>query len=578
MAEPDGVVIALDLGGTWIKATVAPAVAWESEFEIVRRRNPLDTHTSAHLYAGHIVGLCRELAAGRRVQAVVASTAGEVDAAGRQYRVAALHLKAMGSTPWRGLVDEELGCPVTLINDAEAFVLGLAESGMLPADQDAGAVVVGTGLGFSVVRHGRWWKPRRRLVFLGSALCADRTFDQWASAVGASGHAGGDLVALLSAPKYGVQKAAYLEGLARMLATAAVLQHLDVIFLGGGLADAAVAAGLDLADEIGHRMTRLVPPGFEAPRLTLAADGNRLILRGSLALAAGTALVERARYKPGESPLVTENAEAAPALECMPPEDVAHHLLEAEEHASRELLAESPAIGRVAARIAEAVGAGGRVIYVGAGTSGRIGALDAVEIPCTFGLSEDRFVALVAGGVADAALSIESEGEEDISAVPDMVLLQPGRRDVVIGLSASGSAFFVRSALAFARWRGAWTVMVHESGSPGEFCCDDAIRLHSGPECVAGSTRMKAGTATKKVLNVLSTAAMAGLGKIRRGRMICVAASNEKLRRRAVKILAALAGLDEEEAERRLAAAGYRLQDVLEGEEFVRKAIAAGGD
>jgi N-acetylmuramic acid 6-phosphate etherase len=322
-----------------------------------------------------------------------------------------------------------------------------------------------------------------------------------------------------------------------------------------------------LAAVIGRRLGDLMPPGLAVPRLALAPGGNRILLRGSLALAAATALVEGSRYKQREHPPATETVAAAPALEDMTAEDGARHLLEAEESASRDLLAEAPAIGRVAVRIADALAAGGRVIYVGAGTSGRIGALDAVEVPCTFGLPEDRFVAVVAGGVADATLTIESEGEEDFSAVPELMLLQPDPRDVVVGLSASGTAFFVRSALAFARGRGAWTVMVHEGGQQGDFCVDDAIRLHSGPECVAGSTRMKAGTATKKVLNVLSTAAMARLGKVRRGHMIGVVATNEKLRRRAASILATLAGLDDSDAERRLAASGYRLRDALDAVE-----------
>ena len=173
-------------------------------------------------------------------------------------------------------------------------------------------------------------------------------------------------------------------------------------------------------------------------------------------------------------------------------------------------------------------------------------------------------MAVVAGGLADAGLTIESEGEEDVSAVPDLLLLQPSSRDVVLGLSASGTAFFVRSALAYARQRGAWTVLVHESELAGEPCSDDAIRLHSGPECLAGSTRMKAGTATKKILNILSTTAMIRLGKVRRGRMIDVVASNDKLRRRAQGILADLAGISADEAGRLLAAHGYRLRETLQ--------------
>lgn len=105
-------------------------------------------------------------------------------------------------------------------------------------------------------------------------------------------------------------------------------------------------------------------------------------------------------------------------------------------------------IAIIAEKIAQSCRAGGRVIYVGAGTSRRIAALDAVEIPCTYGTPPGQFTAVIAGGSADAALNIEENFEEDQSAVPDMLLLQPGSRDVVIGITASGTAFFVRSALS----------------------------------------------------------------------------------------------------------------------------------
>jgi predicted NBD/HSP70 family sugar kinase len=297
MNNADRVVIALDMGGTWIKGAVCAPGASRTGFEIARWRNPLETHTTAEDYADYIVGRCRELAAGRPVCAVVASTAGEVDAAGQRYRIAGAHLKAMATTPWRARAELALGCPFTLINDAEAFVLGLAESGQLSPDRNVGALVVGTGLGFSVVRQGRWWKPERRLNFLGSAWSVDGTYDAWASAVGAASGAGGDLVAFLSDPRHEASRAAYLEGLARMLASAGILYHLDEVVLGGGLVEAAEAGGLDLPQVLGPRLRHLVPPVFEAPRLILAAAGNRILLHGGLAMAMGNAAAEGVRYR-----------------------------------------------------------------------------------------------------------------------------------------------------------------------------------------------------------------------------------------------------------------------------------------
>lgn len=566
-SDPSAVVIGLDLGGTWIKGVAQAAAEIEAAggaLAVTRWRNPIATTDSAETYGAAVMAFCRDLAAGRPVRAVVASTAGEVDAGGRRYLIAGAHLGVMATTPWREVVEAGLGCPVTLINDAEAFVLGLASQGQLDVSWQVGALVVGTGLGFSVVRSGRWWKPSRRLNFLGCAWTGEGTYDGWASAVQAAGPADGDLVRFLSDPQYAAARDRYLEGLARMLASAAVLYHLDEVVLGGGLVDAAAAAGLEVRERLAARLPELVPPVFSPPRLRVVVDGNGLILRGILNLAAGNAVAEPARHGGGFSGLGTEGAGTAVPLEERSPAEIARHLAEAERQAAIDFVAEAPALGAVAERMAEALRAGGRVIYVGAGTSGRVGALDAVEMPCTFGVAEDRFVAVVAGGVADAPLTIEGNAEEDCSAVPDVLLLQPGPRDVVLGLSASGTAFFVRSALACARSRGAYTVLVHEGGADVSALCDAALRLHSGAECIRGSTRMKAGTATKKVLNILSTTAMIRLGKVRRGYMIDLVASNDKLRRRAERMLADLAGLSVEQARARLEQNGYRVRAALD--------------
>lgn len=560
------VVLGLDLGGTWIKgvAQTAESAGAPSVLTVTRWRNPIATSDSAATYGAAIVAMCRELAAGRPITAVVASTAGEVDAGGQRYLIAGAHLGVMATTPWREVVEATLGCPVTLINDAEAFVLGLAAQGQLDAARQVGALVIGTGLGFSVVRYGRWWKPARRLNFLGCTWTGEGTYDAWASAVRAAGQAEGDLVRFLTDPHHAAARDGYLEGLARMLASAAVLYHLDEVVLGGGLVDAAAQAGVALAEVLAARLPELVPPVFTPPRLVVAPDGNGLILRGILALAAGNAVAEPARFRGGFARLDTEGAGAAVPLENMLPSEIACHLAESERVAAEDFVAEAPALGAVAERMAEAIRAGGRVLYVGAGTSGRVGALDAVEMPCTYGVAEDRFVAVVAGGVSDASLTIEGNAEEDFSAVPELLLLQPGPRDVVLGLSASGTAFFVRSALAYARSRGAYTVLVQEGAADVSAFCHTALRLRSGPECIRGSTRMKAGTATKKALNILSTTAMVCLGKVRRGYMIDLVASNDKLRRRAEAMLADLTGLSVEQARARLEQTDYRVRAALD--------------
>ena len=191
--------------------------------------------------------------------------------------------------------------------------------------------------------------------------------------------------------------------------------------------------------------------------------------------------------------------------------------------------------------------------------------MDAVEIPCTYGFPADRALCLIAGGVADAAVEIESDFEEDASAVPEMLLLDIGSQDVVIGISASGTAYYVQSALAVAKDRGALSVLIQGEPSVAALpFCDAVIPMHSGNEVVAGSTRMKAGTATKKILNFTSSAAMVKIGKVAGPYMINMACVNNKLLERAQDILGILYEIDKEEAYRLLQESGMNLNQVIE--------------
>ena len=214
------------------------------------------------------------------------------------------------------------------------------------------------------------------------------------------------------------------------------------------------------------------------------------------------------------------------------------------------------AVGRELASIARAVDVvaksieeGGRLIYVGAGTSGRLAALDAAECPPTFGVPARLVQALVAGG--RRALTRAAEGVEDSASqgARDLAARKIGARDTVIGVSASGSTRYVLGALRFARKRKAKTVLVTSSrNSPARRLADIIIAPQTGPEVIAGSTRMKAGTAQKMVLNMLSTATMIRLGYVSGNRMSNMQTRNSKLRARAIRIIMAEAGLSDEEA------------------------------
>lgn len=201
-------------------------------------------------------------------------------------------------------------------------------------------------------------------------------------------------------------------------------------------------------------------------------------------------------------------------------------------------------------RTAEAMRLGGHLFYVGAGTSGRLGVLDAAECPPTFCTSPELVQGIIAGGAA--ALVKSSEDLEDRAADGDSAIAQRHitQMDVVVGITAGGTTPFVHGALAAARQRGATTIFiacVPTQQVSAEVDID--IRLLVGPEVLAGSTRLKAGTATKLALNILSTGVMVQLGKVYGNRMVDVAVTNQKLRDRALRILQDLTGLNRQAAE-----------------------------
>ena len=223
-----------------------------------------------------------------------------------------------------------------------------------------------------------------------------------------------------------------------------------------------------------------------------------------------------------------------------------------------------PDIARAADAIASAFAGGGRLRYVGAGTSGRLGVLDASEAPPTFGVEPDLVHGVVAGG--DAALRTSVEGAEDdpLSGEREIVrVARPG--DVVVGLSASGSARYVVAAMKAARALGAVTVGV--TCVPGSALADAVeipIVVEVGPEIIAGSSRLKAGTATKLVLNMLSTAAMIRSGRTKGDLMVDLRPTNAKLRDRAVRMVRDELGLDDDAARAKLEANGWSVRRALD--------------
>jgi N-acetylmuramic acid 6-phosphate etherase len=200
---------------------------------------------------------------------------------------------------------------------------------------------------------------------------------------------------------------------------------------------------------------------------------------------------------------------------------------------------------------------GGRVFLVGAGTSGRLCVLEAAEIPPTYGLPSEKIQAVIAGGDEAVFKSVEAAEDKADDAEDDLARIGLGVADLVVGVSASGSTPYVLGAVKYAGSLGAHTVGVaNNMGTQLSGLVDVAIEVVVGPEVVAGSTRMKAGTAQKMVLNMITTASMVKLGLVHDGYMVGVQASNRKLVDRSIGMITEITGVDRAEAESLLDAAG----------------------
>lgn len=214
-----------------------------------------------------------------------------------------------------------------------------------------------------------------------------------------------------------------------------------------------------------------------------------------------------------------------------------------------------PAIARAVDLALQRWQRGGRVVLFGAGTSGRLATLDAAELGPTFGVPPDRYLARIAGG--PGAIQQAIEGAEDDTRAGALAAEDLQRADVAFGISASGRTPWVLGALAEARRRGAATIGLACVGSPRlADLAEVLIVVDTGPEPIAGSTRLKAGTAQKMVLNAFSTALMVRLGKVYGNLMVDVQPTNEKLRRRAARLVERIAGVDHPTAERAIGVAG----------------------
>lgn len=248
----------------------------------------------------------------------------------------------------------------------------------------------------------------------------------------------------------------------------------------------------------------------------------------------------------------TEDASRSYArLDLWPTRDVVTAMCEGQLDAAAAVQSQVEAIARAADEAAERLQhPSGRLVYVGAGTSGRLAVLDGVELEPTFGWSRDRMIFGIAGGLDALAGSVEGAEDDEDSARALVRSAALDRNDVTIGVAASGTTAFTVAAVREASAAGALTVgIANNASTPLLLAATHQIFLDTGTELVAGSTRMKAGTAQKIALNLLSTAIMVRLGRVHDGLMVDMRVSNRKLRTRAIGIVAEIAGVDREAAE-----------------------------
>ena len=566
--------LGIDIGGTWIKGTFVCNEFFESlktstvENLIVHKvKSPLHKDATStdlmsaikELTSYFELNLCD-------IMGVGISTAGIVDYSGKRVLKAAEHLNVLKNNNWKEELERKFQCCSVLINDADAASIGIAELGLLSGNKTLGIMPIGTGLGFSIWRNGRRWRPRKKLNLLGSINTPIGSFDSIASAsLLASEDSNHNLVNVLTQASHKEKREEYLQNLVKIIHTAAIIYNIDEVMICGGLADAVTDCNYPLEEKLNALLSKQQVELDKVIKATVLKEGNNLQLIGAVSLAKGEFVAKSLELSKEYQTLETERPyQNESQLQNLSTSELVQLLWSAEQEAGKWLEKSLPNLEKVINEIYVRINKGGRIIYIGAGTSGRIASMDAVEIPCTYGFPEDRILCLIAGGVADASIEIESNFEEDASAVPELLLLNIKPEDVVIGISASGSAYYVQSALAVAKERGAYSVMIQSEKPKTELpFCNITIPLNSGYEVVAGSTRMKSGTATKKILNFITTSVMIKMGKVEGSYMIDVACINNKLIERAQEILKILFQMDKKESMAKLKKADMQLNTVI---------------
>jgi N-acetylmuramic acid 6-phosphate etherase len=245
--------------------------------------------------------------------------------------------------------------------------------------------------------------------------------------------------------------------------------------------------------------------------------------------------------------------------------DIVRLMNEEEQAVMRAMQSAEEPLAAVAEKVAESFQKGGRIVYVGAGTSGRVATMDAAEMPPTFGVDPNRFVAIIAGGVNAGTTAVEDAEDDPHAGIVALNEIGLNQDDIVIGIAASGTTPFVIAAIRHARQKGVWTAgIANNRNAPLLEAADLGVLLDTGPEVLTGSTRLKAGTAQKLALNRISTTAMVLSGKVVENLMVDVKAKNQKLKDRCARIVCELTNATRDEAYQLLEQKDWNIRRVLE--------------
>lgn len=252
-------------------------------------------------------------------------------------------------------------------------------------------------------------------------------------------------------------------------------------------------------------------------------------------------------------------------LDCMGTLEMVRLMNEADRRIMERIAGEAENIARAVELAADRLLSGGRLIYAGAGTSGRLGILDAVECRPTFGVPDGMILGLIAGGEGAFVKAVEGAEDSDSRGADDLKRLGAGKNDILAAISASGRTPYCIGAMRYAREAGCAVISVScNRNARMSRLADVAVEIDSGPEVLAGSTRLKAGTAQKIVLNMISTLSMVKIGKVYKNFMVDMKATNEKLKDRAIRLLMHAAAIqDIQEAARLLEAAEWNVKTAI---------------